>query len=108
DPNSSITDDFLPLPDGGFLVTQMGSANGGSPGRVVEFNKRLRRVGSWPVVPPTDGFNPHGISARPALNLMYTSDFLLPASTLNANVVPDGPVLRNTVRVWDYQQRKIV
>jgi selenium-binding protein 1 len=39
---------------------------------------------------------------------MYTSDFILPASTLNVNVVPDAPVLRNTVRVWDYQRRKIV
>src|SRR5207302_247856 len=48
DPNSSITDDFLPLPDGGFLVTQMGSANGNAPGRVVEFDRKLRRVGSWP------------------------------------------------------------
>src|SRR5262249_23560781 len=28
--NSSITDDFLPLPTGGFLVTQMGSASGGA------------------------------------------------------------------------------
>ena len=40
DPNSSITDDFLPLPEGGFLVTQMGSANGGVPGRVVEFDQQ--------------------------------------------------------------------
>jgi selenium-binding protein 1 len=108
DPNSSITDDFLPLAEGGFLVTQMGSANGGAPGRVVEFDRKLRRVGSWPSDPPGDGFNPHGISARPDLNLMFTSDFLLPASTLNPNVVPDGPVLRNTVRVWDFQRRKIL
>src|SRR5262245_22464709 len=41
DPNSSITDDFLPLPKGGFLVTQMGSADGDAPGRVVEFDGRL-------------------------------------------------------------------
>lgn len=27
-PNSSITDDFLALPGGGFLVTNMGSASG--------------------------------------------------------------------------------
>ncbi len=35
---SSITDDFLPLDGGGFLVTQMGSATGGAPGRVAEFD----------------------------------------------------------------------
>jgi selenium-binding protein 1 len=99
DSNSSITDDFLPLRDGGFLVTQMGSANGDAPGRVVEFDKNLQRIGSWPANPPADGFNPHGISVRHDLNLMYTSDFILPDSTLN--VVPGPPVLRSTVRVWD-------
>ena len=30
---SNITDDFLPLKEGGFLVTQMGSHDGGTPGR---------------------------------------------------------------------------
>jgi selenium-binding protein 1 len=106
DPNSSITDDFLPLPRGGFLVTQMGSADGGAPGRVVEFDGRLRRVGSWPARPPADGFNPHGISVRPDLNLMLTSDFILPDSTLD--IVPGPPVLRSTVRVWDFERRRIV
>jgi selenium-binding protein 1 len=106
DPNSSITDDFLPLPGGGFLVTQMGSASGDAPGRVVEFDRRLRRVGSWPASPPTDGFNPHGISVRAELNLMLTSDFILPDSTLS--VVPGPPVLRSTVRVWDFQKRQII
>lgn len=103
---SSITDDFYPLPNGGFLVTQMGSADGNAPGRVVEFSPRLRQVGSWPAVPPADGFNPHGISVRPDLNLMLTSDFILPGSTLN--VVAGPPVLRDTVRVWNYKKRKIV
>ncbi|WP_165069430.1 selenium-binding protein SBP56-related protein [Paludisphaera rhizosphaerae] len=106
DPNSSITDDFFPLPSGGFLVTQMGSADGGSPGRVVEFDALLRRVGSWPTSPPVDGFNPHGIAVRPDLNLMLTSDFILPASTLG--VVPGPPVLRSTIRVWDLGRRRIV
>ena len=103
---SSITDDFFPLPDGGFLITQMGSADGDAPGRVVEFDRKLRQVGSWPSSPPTDGFNPHGISVRPELNLMMTSDFILPDSTLN--VFPGPPVLRNTVRVWDFKSRKIL
>jgi selenium-binding protein 1 len=106
DPNSSITDDFYPLPTGGFLVTQMGSADGGAPGRVVEFDGRLRRVGSWPARPPVDGFNPHGISVRQDLNMMMTSDFILPDSTLD--VVPGPPVLRSTIRVWDFERRRIV
>jgi hypothetical protein len=102
---SSITDDFFPLAQGGFLITQMGSANGDAPGRVVEFDRMLRQVGSWPSSPPPDGFNPHGISVRPELNLMMTSDFILPDSTLN--VVAGPPVLRNTVRVWDFKSRTI-
>lgn len=103
---SSITDDFLPLEDGGFLITQMGSATGGEPGRVAEFDKGLHRAGEWPMHPPQDGFNPHGISARPELNLMVTSDFMMPASSLN--VVPGDPVLRGAIRVWDLEERKIV
>ena len=103
---SSITDDFLPLERGGFLVTQMGSAMGGAPGRLAEFDKRLHLIEEWPVSPPMDGFNPHGIDARPDLNLMVTSDFILPASTLN--FVPGDPVLRGAIRVWDFENRQIV
>jgi hypothetical protein len=105
-PQSSITDDFLPLENGGFLVTQMGSASGGAPGRLAEFDPVLRLVAEWPGNPPQDGFNPHGISARPEINLMVTSDFILPASTLN--VVPGDPVLRGAIRVWDLRERRIV
>ena len=104
-PQSSITDDFLPLEHGGFLITNMGSANGGAPGRLVEFDSHLQLIFEWPQMPPQDGFNPHGISARPELNLMVTSDFILPASTLN--VVPGDPVLRNAIRVWDFSSRSI-
>jgi selenium-binding protein 1 len=106
DRKSSITDDFWPMPGGGFLVTQMGSANGDAPGRVVEFDGNLREIGSWPVDPPADGFNPHGISVRHDLNLMMTSDFVLPDSTLG--VFAGEPIVRDTVRVWDYKNRKIV
>ena len=109
---SSITDDFMPLPEGGFLITQMGSETGGAPGRVAEFDGQLHFVANhfgtmtlfqeWPSAPPLDGFNPHGISIRPDLNLMMTADFLLPSSTLNGS---DGPVLCGSVRVWDYKAR---
>jgi len=102
---SSITDDFLPLREGGFLVTQMGSHTGGTPGRVAEFSPRLQMVGEWPSNPPHHGFNPHGISARPELNLMVTSDFIMPASTLD--IVPGDPELRGSIRVWDFKTRRI-
>jgi len=102
---SAITDDFLPLRDGGFLVTQMGSHTGGAPGRVAEFNPRLQMVGEWPSNPPHHGFNPHGISARPEVNLMVTSDFIMPSSTLDS--VPGDPELRGSIRVWNFKERRI-
>jgi hypothetical protein len=113
---SSITDDFLPIENGGFLITQMGAADGTAPGRVAEFDGSMHFVANhfgtitttlfqeWPTTPPLDGFNPHGISSRPELNLMMTSDFILPSSTL---VGSPGPVLRGSVRIWDYRARKI-
>ena len=79
----------------------MGSHTGGTPGRVAEFDKNLRLVGEWAAQPPEHDFNPHGISARPDLNLMVTSDFMMPASSLN--VVPGDPLLRGIIRVWDFQ-----
>lgn len=112
--NSSITDDFMPLPEGGFLITQMGSATGGAPGRVAEYDGYLHFVANHfgtvslfkelPTEPPVDGFNPHGIDVRSDLNLMLTADFLLPSSTLSGST---EPVLRNTIRVWNYRARKI-
>lgn len=111
---SSITDDFMPIENGGFLVTQMGAADGTAPGRVAEFDGALHFVSNhfgtlsvfqeWPFSPPLEGFNPHGISARPDLNLMMTADFLLPTSTLAGS---QGPVLRGSVRIWDYRTRTI-
>ena len=71
-----MTDEFYALEGGGFLVTMMGGPAGHHPGRVVEFDKHLRIVAEHPAVPPDDGFNPHGISVRPELNLMVTSDFI--------------------------------
>jgi hypothetical protein len=111
---SSMTDDFLPIENGGFLITQMGSSTGMAPGRVAEFDGRMHFVANhfglmslfqeWPATPPLDGFNPHGISARPDLNLMMTSDFIMPSSTLMGSM---GPVLRGSVRIWNYRERKI-
>lgn len=111
---SSITDDFLPTETGGFLITQMGGADGTAPGRVAEFDGsmhfvtnhfgRLSMFQEFPETAPLDGFNPHGISARPDLNLMMTADFLLPTSVLPGS---PGPELRGSVRIWDYNARKI-
>jgi hypothetical protein len=105
-PLSSVTDEFQPLPDGGFLVTMMGGPQGHAPGRVVEFDKDLNLIAEHPQNPPQDGFNPHGISIRPDLNLMVTSDFICPSTTLDA--VPGGVDLRGSIRVWNLRQREIL
>jgi hypothetical protein len=113
---SSVTAEFLPIEGDGFLITQMGAADGAAPGRVVELDRNLHFLAhhlgtaatslflEWPVTPPLDGFNPHGLSARPDLNVMMTSDFILPSSTLAGS---PGPVLRGSVRIWDYSARTI-
>jgi len=105
-PDSAITDEFYPLPEGGFLVTMMGGPAGHHPGRVAEFDRDLRLVAEHPAEPPTDGFNPHGISVRPEINLMVTSDFICPSTTLHA--VPGGLDLRGSSRIWNFRERKIV
>ncbi len=105
-PRSAITDEFYALPGGGFLVTMMGGAEGHHPGRIAEFDSELRLVAEHPAEPPSDGFNPHGISVRPDLDLMVTSDFICPSSTLHA--VPGDLVLRGSVRVWSFRERKLL
>lgn len=105
-PLSAITDEFHALPEGGFLVTMMGGAQGHAPGRVAEFDGQLNLIREHPDNPPGDGFNPHGIAVRPEINLMLTSDFICPSSTLDA--VPGGLDLRGSVRVWDLKRREIL
>ena len=105
-PNSSITDDFLALPGGGFLVTNMGSASGGAGGRLVEFDKDLNLVAEYPSTSPADGgFNPHGMDADFSRNQLVTSDFVNPVTTLNA--FPGDVQLRSSLRFWDLANRRI-
>ena len=105
-PLSSITDEFQALPEGGYLVTMMGGPAGMAPGRVVAFDKNLQLTKEYPDNPPTDGFNPHGISVRPELNLMVTSDFVCPSTTLDAML--GGMDFRGSIRVWDFAKKQIL
>ncbi len=105
-PLSAITDEFHALPEGGYLVTMMGGAQGHAPGRVVAFDKNLQLLREYPENPPSDGFNPHGISVRPEINLMVTSDFVCPSTTLDA--MPGAIDFRGSIRVWDYAAKQIL
>ena len=105
-PLSSITDEFHALAEGGFLITMMGGPAGMAPGRVVAFNQSLQLVKEYPENPPTDGFNPHGISIRPELNLMVTSDFVCPSTTLDS--VSGNIDFRGSIRIWNLQRKEII
>ena len=105
-PLSAITDEFHALPEGGFLVTMMGGAQGHAPGRVAAFDKRLQLLKEYPENPPSDGFNPHGISVRPERNLMVTSDFVCPSTTLDQ--VHGNIDFRGSIRVWDFRKKEIL
>jgi len=106
-PHASIADEFDSLSNGGFFGTFMGSPDGENPGRLVEYDANQHYVQAWPLNPPTDGFDPHGLAIDEAHNLILTSDFICPLHTLN---VPGGDevILRGSVRVWDFEQRSIV
>src|SRR3989440_12304036 len=52
------------------------------------------------------GSKPLGMSVRPEMNLMVTSDFICPSTTLH--VMPGGLDLGGSVRVWDFQNRRIL
>ncbi|GAB4819542.1 hypothetical protein N2152v2_006588 [Parachlorella kessleri] len=106
DGQSAIPDEFVTLPDGGFLVTMMGSATGGSPGRVARLNPDFTLQGEYPIDPPIEPpLNPHGIAVDFKRRRMVTGDYLLPASTLKPT---NGPVLRTTFRVWDLDSMEII
>ena len=107
-PNASITDEFVPLTAGGFLGTFMGGPAGAHPGRVVEYDSNMNVVRTLPV-PADDAqhmFNPHGIAIDEANNLMVTSDYVCPVSTLH--VGGGVPHFDGSIRVWDLAKRSII
>jgi selenium-binding protein 1 len=106
-PTASITDEFAPLKNGGFLVTFMGGPAGTHPGAVIEYDSHMKLVRTLPG--PTDDaqhmFNPHGLSVDEAHNIMLTSDYVCPVSTLH--VGGGVPHLDGSIRVWDLAKRSI-
>ena len=92
----------------------MGSADGGAPGRVAEFDGRMHFVANhfgtislfqeWPAAAaarrfqPPWHFGPSGLEPDDDLGFH-------PAHQHAGRVA--GPVLRGSVRIWDYRARKI-
>ncbi|KAI0120842.1 hypothetical protein F4776DRAFT_665469 [Hypoxylon sp. NC0597] len=108
---SSITDEIRAKPDGGFLITYMGSALGTSPGRLVETDADFNIIHEWPE--NTDGllnilgeqFSPHGLTVDFDKNIILTSDFVVPLSILKPSL---GIQRANTLRLWDLPSREII
>lgn len=60
---SAIADEFINMPDGGVLISMMGSETGASPGRIVQYDKNMKLVAEHPKKDAFLGkplFNPHG------------------------------------------------
>jgi len=109
---SSIVDEIRAKPDGGFLITYMGSALGTSPGRLVETDADFNIIHEWPEdVEGTlnilgEQFNPHGLSVDFERELILTSDFVEPLSILKPSVT--GIKKADTLRLWDLKTKKII
>jgi WD40 repeat protein len=108
---ASIADEIRTTPEGGFLVTYMGSAVGTSPGRLVEFDSNYNIIAQHPedlagqLNILGEQFSPHGLTVNWEKNIGFTSDFVVPLSILK----PSLEVVRaNTLRLWDLENRTII
>ncbi|KAF3181729.1 hypothetical protein TWF225_006965 [Orbilia oligospora] len=110
---SSIGDEIVAKPDGGFFITHMGSAGGTNLGRLTEWNAQGKLVGEFPHaldIPGTlnilkDQFSPHGLSIDFDKNIILTSDFVVPLSTLKPSL---GIQKADTLRLWTLSSRTII
>ncbi|KAI5804655.1 hypothetical protein DFH27DRAFT_594647 [Peziza echinospora] len=109
---SSIADEIVAKPGGGWFVTYMGSAAGTSPGRLAEFDANHNLIGEWPSILDVPGaantlgqFSPHGLSIDFPRDVILTSDFVVPLSTLKPTL---GVQSANTLRLWRLSTRTIL
>lgn len=110
---SSIGDEIVAKPEGGFFITHMGSAGGTNIGRLTEWDAAGKLIGEFPNALDVQGllnnvkdqFTPHGLSIDFAKNIILTSDFVVPLSTLKPTL---GIQSANSLRLWNLAQRKII
>jgi hypothetical protein len=127
--NFSGIDDFLHAPNGDVLVTYMGAKNLTTPGGLVEIDLDGAVVGEYaaaksggptryiPSVNPDPDLNgetdtgllahPHGLDARPDLDLLVTSDYADPLSLATSPTLQgDKEDCGTTVRFWKLSDLK--
>ncbi|RDL42561.1 Uncharacterized protein BP5553_02540 [Venustampulla echinocandica] len=108
---ASITDEIRAKPDGGFLITYMGSTVGTAPGRLVETDANFDIIGQHPedlgglgnILGET--FAPHGLTVDFEKNIILTSDFVIPITVLKPSL---GIQKANTLRLWNLASRTII
>ncbi|SMR54873.1 unnamed protein product [Zymoseptoria tritici ST99CH_3D1] len=112
----SIADEIVAKPEGGFFITYMGSEVGLAPGRLIETDDNYNIIHEWPEDPAGEAnilesqFSPHGLSIDFERNLMFTSDFIVPASILHPVSDLNGGerISADSVRLWDLTDRTIL
>ena len=121
--NFSGIDDFLPAPNGDVLVTYMGAKNLTTPGGVVEIGVDGAVVGEYAAAKPggpthympnVDGqtdtgllAHPHGIDARPDLDLLVTSDYADPLTLATSPTLQgEKEDCGTTIRFWKLSDLK--
>ncbi len=100
------------MPDGGFWVSQMGSATGSGPGRLVRIfpdaaGINFSNLREFPTNPPS-GFNPHGFAIDASQRYMVSADYVNYKSTItgpnvNSQFLGSGGFLqyRHSLRVFE-------
>lgn len=81
----------------------MGAADGGTPGSVAVFatSSQSSFVGIFPEVAPVNStMNPHGIDINVQSDMLITTDYIEPSSTLLAGPTNGSVVGRTSLTIW--------
>ncbi|MBI3663460.1 MAG: hypothetical protein HY234_10490 [Acidobacteria bacterium] len=98
-----VADEVKPLADRGVLVSMMGDHHAASPGGMVLFDAKMEMVSHGPHDPPDHDLNIHDFDIVPSANLLLTTDFVIPHT-----LIEGAPQVRDTVRLWDLNQLRIL
>lgn len=91
----------------------MGSAAGTDLGRLTEWDANGNLIAEFPALTDIAGtanilkdqFTPHGLNINFDKNIILTSDFVVPLSTLKPTT---GTIKANTLRLWNLSKRTII
>ncbi|GAQ78976.1 hypothetical protein KFL_000220080 [Klebsormidium nitens] len=106
---SGAADELYPLSDGTFLLSSLGTRAGTAEGAITVLSATGTILGEYPLVPPLESFDPHGITVREDLDLFITTDFIEPASALSLTQLLFGGIrYQKTIRKWRLSTKEII